>query len=312
MKNRNGLSITKSFGVLLLITIFLFNFPNSASQSHPAISIHADSHLTLLQANDAGQSRPAISEKVFTALPVNRPLPVQPQRYHITTDYFNRTLHGVFIDKLRVSGNFTTNLPGKMEKWNNVSVAKSQQLNGEFGAGEPQPYIENFTYEPSEKILQPEFFKDFPFEAVQVKNLVWDMAGIEVFAWGHLDSLKLNKLYEAKQMNGAANLAGLGTFKNNNIQLIWKGISMINNRLCGLIDFRTMDNPLEVKMNIGGRDFNMKGRSHYWGTIYISLTEKVIEYTELLEDVTMEIKWSDQPASQYVYTTRFMKVEKIQ
>ena len=288
MKNYKGLLRIKVLGAAALFTMLFTNLPNAE-----------------------GQPQPDVRKNMFQSLPANLPLPAQPQRYHITTDYFNRTLQGAFIDKIRVSGDFTTNLPGKKEKWNNVTVARSQQLEGVFGAGEPQSYIENFTYEPSDKILQPEFFTGFPLEAVHVKNLVWDMAGIEAFAWCHLDSLRLNKLYEAKQMNGAANLAGLGTFKNNNIQLIWKGVSMMNNRLCGLIDFRAMDNPLEVKMNMGGKEFNMKGRSHYWGTVYISLREKSIEFTELLEDVTMEIRWSDQPTSQYVYTTRLMKVEKI-
>ena len=78
-------------------------------------------------------------------------------------------------------------LPGNTEKWNNVRIAKSQQLSGEFGIGDSQAFIENFTYQPSDKILQPDFFKDFPMDAVQVKNLVWDMAGIETFAWDPIE-----------------------------------------------------------------------------------------------------------------------------
>jgi len=289
MKNLKKLFVACSFGANVLLAILMFN--NYSAQ---------------------GQSAPVLNENVFTTLPTNLKLPSSPQRYHITTDYFNHSLQGAFYDKIRVTGDFTTNLPGSTERWNNVFVAKSQQEKGEFGLGEPQKFIENFTYSPSADILKPEFFKDFPFEAIQVKNLVWDLVGIEAFAWGHLDSLRLNKTYEAKQMNGNVELAGLGSFKNSNIQLTWKGVSMINNKVCGLIDFRAMDNPLEVNMKMGEKDFGLKGTSHYWGTIYISLTEKTILFTELLENVMMEMKWSDQPAPQYVYTTRFMKIEKIQ
>ena len=259
-----------------------------------------------------GQTISGKGDKVFKMIPANLPLPATPQRYSVTTDYFNHTLQGTFVDKIRVSGTFTTNLPQNKEMWNNVSVAKSNKLNDPFDAGEAQNYMENFTYEPSDKILQPDFFKDFPYEAVQVKNLVWDMAGIEAFAWGHLDSLKLNKLYEVKKMNGEVPLAGLGTFTNNNIQLIWKGVSLMNNELCALVDFRAMDNPLSVNLKMGEKDFSLKGTSHYWGTVYLSLKEKRFEYVELLENVMMEIRWSDQPASQYVYTTRFMKVKKLE
>lgn len=223
MKTYNCLSSLKTLGAALLIAM---------------VSIHYSVN---------AQNRLAPGDKIFGSLPSNLPLPVNPQYYHITTDYYNHTMAGVFIDKVRVTGDFTTNLPGNAEKWNNVRIAKSQQLSGEFGLGDSQPFIENFTYQPATgNITLPEFFKSFPMDAVQAKNLVWDMAGIEAFAWGHLDSLKLNKTYEAKKMNGAVELAGLGTFKNNNILLTWKGISMINNKLCGLIDFRAMDNPLEI------------------------------------------------------------------
>jgi len=259
-----------------------------------------------------GQTVSGKGDKVFKMIPVNLPLPATPQRYSVTTDYFNHTLQGTFVDKIRVSGTFTTNLPNNKEMWNNVTVARSNQLNDPFDAGETQKYMENFTYEPSDKILHPEFFKDFPYEAVQVKNLVWDMAGIEAFAWGHLDSLKLNSVYEVKKMNGEVPLAGLGTFTNNNIQLIWKGVSLMNNEQCALIDFRAMDNPLAVNLKMGEKDFSLKGTSHYWGTVYLSLKERRFEYVELLENVMMEIRWSDQPAPQYVYTTRFMKVKKIE
>ena len=268
--------------------------------------------LTLMGNNQTAEAKSLTKNggKMMQALPSNLPLPLKPQRYHITTDYYNRTFQGVFIDKIRVCGDFTTNLPGSAEKWNNVSVAKSAQLTGEYSKAEPQLYFENFTYHPSDQILQPEFFKNFPMEAVHAKNLVWDMAGIEAFAWGSLDSLKLNRTYEAKDMNGPANLAGLGSFKNNNIQLTWKGISEVNGQMCGLIDFCAMDNPLEVNMKMNGKDFSMKGVSHYWGTVYISLTVKSLEFTELREVVTMEMKWGDQP-SNYVYTNRLMIVEKI-
>ena len=273
-----------------------------------ALLIAGMCNLNQLQA----QNSPKLSNAIFQFLPTNLPNPKVPQRYHITTDYINHTLKGDFIDKLRVSGDFTIDSPAGNEKWNNVHVAKSQKLDGLFPEGEFQSYMENFTYQPSADILKPEFFKNFPLEALQVRNLVWDMAGIEGFAWPHLDSLKLNQLYEAKNMNGEVELAGLGSFTNNNIQLIWKGVSMMNGKLCGLIDFRVMDNPLKVNMKMGDADFMMTGRSHYWGTIYISLSEKSLEYVELLEDVVMEIKMSNQPAPNYFYTTRFMDVKKIE
>src|SRR5437763_1893977 len=84
MKNYAVYSLTRIYGISLLLIALLF------------VSRLAEGQM--LQANDG---------KIFRALPNNLPLPSTPLRYHITTDYFNRTFQGVFVDKLRVGGNLS-------------------------------------------------------------------------------------------------------------------------------------------------------------------------------------------------------------
>jgi len=41
----------------------------------------------------------------------------------------------------------------------------------------------------------------------------------------------------------------------------------------------------------------IKGRSHVWGDVYVSLKDKQIEYAELYEDILMDIKMKGQDNS---------------
>jgi hypothetical protein len=132
------------------------------------------------------------------------------------------------------------------------------------------------------------------------------MMGTEAFAWSYLDSLKLNQSY-SPAMNGKVELAGNGYFQNNHIKLTWTGISEMNNELCALIQFLALDNPLDVKMG----NITAKGRSHYWGNIWVSLEDKQIEHAVLYEDVILDMNISPTQ-KQLIDATREIKFEIIQ
>ena len=250
----------------------------------------------------------------FVKLSGNLPNPKGVSRYHINCDYFNHTLlNAKMIDKLRVSGDLTIS-NGETKTWNNVRFMKSTPPDGKFTEGELQSYMENFSYNNKAglEMMKTEFFKGFPNEAVQVKNLVWDMAALDAFGFEFLDSLKLNTIFEAKTMNGPAEMGGVGTFTNKNIQLIWKGLSMVDGELCAIIDYRAMDNPLVIDMKLNNMQFKMNGRSHYWGTIWVSVEDKQVEHAVLFEDVVMEIQLPGQTSKQVMDATREITYERVQ
>jgi hypothetical protein len=229
------------------------------------------------------------------------------QRYHIVTDYFNKDIYGNFMNKMRVSGDYTRGLEGGKVKWNNVYVANANQLDQSFPQGEKQEFMENFTYIPSEKMMLESSFENFPQQLVHLKNLVWDMMGIEAFAWVYLDSLKLNQSISASIINGQVEMDGIGVFENRDIQLRWTGISEMNQEICAVIEYLAMDNPLNAEFG----DFKMKGRSHYWGTIWVSMEDKQIEHAFMYEDVVMDLKLPGQPNNQLINTTREIVFEKL-
>lgn len=242
-------------------------------------------------------------------LPQSLELNDEIQRFQVTTTHYNGDIFGNFYNKQQVCGEYTRGLPGGKVKWNNVSFAQSNSndRNAEFPKPTPVVYMEDFTYLPNEDMLKAEKFETFTEYADFTKNLVWDMLGIEGFAWTYFDKLQLNVPYAVEEMNGKVDLAGQGYFENKDIQLNWTGISECNNENCAVIEYRTLNNPLEIKTE----SLDMKGRSHYWGTIWVSLEDKQIEHAVLFEDVVMELLFPGATQKQLMDATREITYKRI-
>lgn len=241
------------------------------------------------------------------SLPADLQLKDELQKYKVITDHFNGDIFCNFYNKFRVKGEYTRGLEDNKVKWNNVSVATAMSREAEFQNETPLNYMENFSYRLTDDLLSQEIFKGFGEHSDFAKNLVWDMSAIEQFAWKYWEKLQLNKDFSTPGMNGKLDLAGKGTFENKDIQLTWTGISVRNGERCATIEYRTLNNPLEVST----QGMDMKGRSHYWGTIWVSLEDKQIEHAVLYEDVIMELVLPGQTQKQIMNATREISFEKI-
>lgn len=231
-----------------------------------------------------------------------------PQHYQITTDYFTKDIYGNFINKVRVTGDYTRGLENDKVSWHDVRITTPVASEKKsFPEGELFNPMENFTYVPSAEMVNPDAFPGFPPNSFYAKNLVWDMLGLEGFAWYYFDSLHLNIPFAANAFNSDVDLAGEGTFTNKNIKLTWTGISRVNGEICAVIEYLAMDNPLKIKTDV----MEMNGRSHYWGTIWVSLEDKQIELARLNEDVIMDMKLPNMPEKQLMNTTRDIVIQKV-
>lgn len=249
-----------------------------------------------------------MNTEVFKSLPQSLELKDEVQKYKVVTNHINGDIFGNFFNKMQVKGEFTRALAGGKVKWNNVTAAMSMQPDGNYPEGEKLEYMENFMYGPSEEMIQPEKFENFTgMYTAFAKNLVWDMLGIEGLAWAHFEKLKLNKPFQATDFNGELDLAGQGTFENKNMLLTWTGISEMNGELCALIEYRTFNNPLEFS----SEETDMKGLSHYWGNIWVSLEDKQIEHATMLEIVSAEMSFPGQTNKQVMAITREIEVKKL-
>ena len=230
----------------------------------------------------------------------------KPQSYTMTTDYYDYDLQANFLRKARVIGDFTCYLSGDSVKWNNVFISQTSDFDAPFPKGQNQSYFENFTYVQSEKILREETFSKIPQIDFRLKNLVWDMLGFDIFAYAYWDSLELNKEFCNHVLNSEVEMAKDGTFENKEFKLIWIGITKVNNELCAILKYSQMNGKLSLNLE----NIKMKGRSHYWGELYVSLIDKHIEFATLSEDVITDVTIKGQPNNILGYTVRKIELAK--
>ncbi|TLX76065.1 hypothetical protein E9993_07595 [Labilibacter sediminis] len=229
--------------------------------------------------------------------------------YAVTTTHYDYQMMGPFMQKKQISGEFTRGLEDHKVRWNNVRIAVSYNLEACFEQGELQTAMEGFTYVPSGEMMNPEAFASLPqnMNTYLYKNLVWDMMAFDTFSWAFTDSLSLNKEYRAKEASYEIELAGEGTFENKDIRLTWIGVTQKNQKTCAIIKYSILNNPL----SINGAQLKLKGRSHYWGNVYVCLETKQLEYAELYEDVIMDMKVAGMENNQLLNTVRTIYVERI-
>jgi hypothetical protein len=263
----------------------------------------------LAGADSAGQSANAVINKYLKELP-SVPVAKTMLRYRMTAVYTNRDLYGNFTGKIRVSGEYTRRLGGDSCRWNCVYVSSASKHDDSFPEGTLQNYIEGFTYVPSLEMLKQDAFSNFPPnpESVYARNLIWDMMGIEYFAWDFNDSLKLNKIYRITGSGNEFTMADIGSYSHAEIQLCWTGISEVKGVLCAVIEFRAIDNKIEMAMDA----LKTKGTEQYWGTVWVSLNNRMIEHAEMYGGTIQEIALTGVENKFLVKTIRELWVDKIQ
>ncbi len=253
-------------------------------------------------------SAQSLNADYFKSLPQELSLNDEEQKFLVVTNHLNSDIYGNFFNKMQVKGEYTRGLTGGKVKWNNVSVAFAMQPQGKYPEGEKLSYMEDFTYVPSADMMNAENFEGFTQHSAFAKNLVWDIMGIEGLAWAHFEKLELNKPLSASDFNSKIELADKGFFENKDMVLTWVGISEKNGEYCAVIEYRTFNNPLEY----ASEGLEMKGVSHYWGNIWVSLHDKQIEHATLFESLAAEMKLPGQQNRQMMSITRDIEVIKLQ
>ncbi|HEU4387884.1 MAG TPA: hypothetical protein VFV34_08810 [Blastocatellia bacterium] len=272
------------------------------------ISIVGLNGLAFSQSNKKANTGPG---DYLSGLPKNLKLKEDgPQKYKVVCDYFNLDTLGNLTGKDRVAGEYIRAFPDGKVKWTNVTISHAKGFDDPFDAGNPQTYMQDFSYPWADHnaMFKEEFFKSFPANEPKTKNLVWDMYMVEQFAWDYFDKLELNQPYAIQSSPEDVPLAGTGTFQNRQVVLTWIGVSKRNNEPCALIQYHAFDNKFNTSMGT----MTFQGRSHYWGEIWVSLKDKQVEYATLYEDVLVQFTIPGQSGKQYLDVLRKGWFEKIQ
>ncbi len=230
-----------------------------------------------------------------------------PRTYRFTVDYNTANTKGEVIYRQHVVGEYTRGLPKGEVAWKNVTVADAIGPTATFPAAQKRDFMEGFRYHNNlASTMKPDFFKGFPPAAVVERNLVWDTGMLEMYGQSYYDRLKLNEPYHAMSNEDVA-MPDVGTFHIRDTVLEWIGYSQRNGQDCALIRYQSFFNPVEIAT--GG--MTLKGRSDYWGEIWVSLATRQIEYGTLYEVVVGEIKHPGRNAAQIVNVFRIGAFEPV-
>ena len=230
-----------------------------------------------------------------------------PRTYRFTVEYNSANSRGDIFQRQRFTAEYTRGLAGGEVMWKNVTQATAEGATAPFGTAQKRDFMEGFRYRNDlDSSFRPDFFKGFPPTAIMERNLVWDTGMIEMFGQNYFDHLKLNEPYHAIS-NGDTEIPAVGRFYNRDVVLKWVGRSKRNGEDCAVIEYQAFFNPIEIA--VGG--MTMKGRSDYWGQIWVSLATKQIEYGTIFESVVAEMKLPGQETSQIVDIFRSGSLESI-
>ncbi len=194
--------------------------------------------------------------------------------------------------------------------WKEAILGNIRDFRQQDREGEKIHSLENFGYDLTDmQFLSGGFYRDVEADVRELAGwMVSDAA--QMYGMGKLffDSLEFGRpVYPEYFENLDLVFQNWYVFKSKSLKMLWSGITLINNEACAMVQFESLDNPVDIKH--GG--MNMKGRSLYWGIMHISLEDKEVEYFSMVEDVVLKMETSEQNGFQLINTQREVVFSKI-
>ena len=223
----------------------------------------------------------------------------ETQEYEVTLKWQN--LDAINGNKLNCNVVDATYSVGENDliSWKDVSLAQIDDFKQVQYKGTDLPAFNDFFYKANDTaFLTEEFYKNIPLEQRDLaKWLVSDAVQMQGLAWYVFDSLEFNKEFVPKLLdNYDVKFEDWVTFTSRYQKLIWSGISEHNDEICAIVKFESFYNPVKID----NEQMQVKGRSLYYGEMWISLSDKQVEYAVMFEDVIMKLKSSMFPDEQLI------------
>lgn len=181
-------------------------------------------------------------------------------------------------------------LNGDSIHWSNVSTMPIENLHRELSEGKPLPFLENLTYRTgSTPFAYEEFYQAIPLEQMDWSMmLLTDAYMLHEYKLSVLDSLEFGEPYYPESMKDYdVEMSGLEfTFSSDYVQYLWNGFTLYEGALCAVVQFESFFNPMS--------NSRMKGRSMYYGELFVSLENHQIEYARMVEDAMLRLKDSKE------------------
>jgi hypothetical protein len=233
------------------------------------------------------------------------------QEYDVTLKWQNLdAISGNKINCNVVKAIYFVGLENDYVGWENVSLAQIDDFQQKQFKGTNLPSFNDFSYQSMDTaFLSEQFYKDIPIEHRDLARwLVSDAVQMQGLAWYVFDSLEFKKEFYPKLLvNNNVVFESWVTLTNRYQKLIWSGISKHNNEICAIVKFESLYNPVKIDNN----QMLVKGRSLYYGEMWISLTDKQVEYASMVEDVVMKLTSSLFPDEQLIDLQREIVFNKL-
>lgn len=234
------------------------------------------------------------------------------QEYAVSLKWQNLdAINGNKLNCNAVKATYIAGLENDSVGWKDVSLAQISDFQQKGYSGTNLSSFNGFTYKVNEtNFLNEEFYKTIPLEQRDLaKWLVSDAIQMQGLAWYVFDSLEYSKPFIPKLLNSYdVKFEDWVTFTSRYQKLIWSGITKYNNEVCAIVKFESLYNPLKIDNN----QMSVNGRSLYYGEIWISLSDKQVEYAIMVEDVVMKLKSSLFPEEQLIDLQREIVFNKVE
>lgn len=220
------------------------------------------------------------------------------QEYDVTLKWQNLdAISGSNINCNAVKATYIVGLENGFVAWKNVSLAQIDDFKQTKYKGTDLPAFNEFSYKAVDTaFLSEDFYKKITVEQRDLaKWLVSDALQMQGLAWYVFDSLEFNKEFYPKLLeNHDVKFEDWVIFSNRYQKLVWSGITEHNDEICAIVKFESSYNPVKID----NEQMQVKGRSLYYGEMWISLTDKQVEYAVMFEDVIMKLTSSMFPDEQ--------------
>lgn len=234
------------------------------------------------------------------------------QEYAVSLKWQNLdAINGNKMNCNAVKATYITGSENDSVSWKDVSLAQINDFQQKDYNGTKLTSFNGFTYKVNEmNFLNEDFYKAIPLEQRDLaKWLVSDAIQMQGLVWYVFDSLTYNKQFIPNFLNNYdIKFKDWVTFMSRYQKLIWSGITKYNNEVCAIIKFESLYNPLKIDNN----QMSVKGRSMYYGEIWVSLSDKQVEYATMVEDVVMKLKSSLFPEEQLFDLQREIIFNKVE
>jgi hypothetical protein len=233
------------------------------------------------------------------------------QKYDVTLKWQNlEALEGKRINCSAIKATYVMGLENDSAGWRKVSLAQINDFQQKEFKGADVTALGGFTYKLNEtNFLNEDFYNPIPPEQRDLaKWLVSDAIQVQGLARYYFDSLEYNKEFFPKYLeNKDIAFENWVTFTSRYQKLIWSGIALYHHQICAVVKFESYNNPVRID----NEQMSVKGRSLYYGEMWISFENKQVEYAFMFEDVLMNLKSSLFPQEQLINLQREIVFNKV-